>query len=62
MRDGIIGPRRPGSIGFTTLRGSSVVGEHTVIYAGEVRESECTKLQIEKFCTGCCESCLVGYK
>ncbi len=35
VRDGIIGPRRPGSIGFATLRGGSVVGEHTVIYAGE---------------------------
>jgi 4-hydroxy-tetrahydrodipicolinate reductase len=34
-RDGIIGPRRKGDIGFATLRGGSVVGEHEVIFAGE---------------------------
>ncbi|WP_069306888.1 4-hydroxy-tetrahydrodipicolinate reductase [Methylobrevis pamukkalensis] len=35
VRDGHTGPRLPGSIGFATLRGGSVVGEHTVIFAGE---------------------------
>ncbi len=34
-RDGIIGPRRQGDIGFATLRGGDVVGEHTVIFAGD---------------------------
>lgn len=34
-RDGITGPRAEGSIGFATLRGGSVVGEHSVILAGE---------------------------
>ena len=29
------GPREPGSIGFATLRGGSVIGEHSVILAGE---------------------------
>lgn len=33
-RDGHTGPRNPGDIGFATLRGGSVVGEHTVIFAG----------------------------
>ena len=33
-RDGHIGARRRGDIGFATLRGGSVVGEHTVIFAG----------------------------
>ncbi len=33
-RDGLTGPRRPGDIGFATLRGGDVVGEHTVIFAG----------------------------
>lgn len=33
-RDGITGPRREGSIGFATLRGGDVVGEHEVILAG----------------------------
>jgi 4-hydroxy-tetrahydrodipicolinate reductase len=34
-RDGHTGPRPEGSIGFATLRGGSVVGEHTVMFAGE---------------------------
>ena len=33
-RDGHTGPRARGSIGFATLRGGSVVGEHSVILAG----------------------------
>jgi len=33
-RDGITGPRRRGDIGFASLRGGSVVGEHKVILAG----------------------------
>ncbi|MGP9821624.1 4-hydroxy-tetrahydrodipicolinate reductase [Salinarimonas sp. NSM] len=33
-RDGHVGPRREGDIGFATLRGGSVVGEHAVILAG----------------------------
>ena len=34
-RDGHnLGPRPDGSIGFATLRGGSVVGEHSVIFAG----------------------------
>lgn len=33
-RDGVTGPRRPGDIGFASLRGGSVVGEHAVIFAG----------------------------
>ena len=34
-RDGHTGPRRRGDIGFATLRGGTVVGDHTVIFAGE---------------------------
>ncbi len=34
-RDGQIGPRKEGDIGFATLRGGSVVGDHSVIFAGE---------------------------
>jgi 4-hydroxy-tetrahydrodipicolinate reductase len=33
-RDGNMGPREDGAIGFATLRGGSVVGEHQVILAG----------------------------
>lgn len=34
-RQGHTGPRPEGNIGFATLRGGSVVGDHTVIFAGE---------------------------
>ncbi|MGU3536564.1 4-hydroxy-tetrahydrodipicolinate reductase [Methylobacterium sp. A54F] len=33
-RDGHTGARRPGDIGFATLRGGSVVGDHSVVFAG----------------------------
>ena len=33
-RDGQTGPRLAGDIGFATLRGGSVVGDHAVIFAG----------------------------
>ncbi|APG83001.1 dihydrodipicolinate reductase DapB [Sinorhizobium americanum CCGM7] len=35
VRDGHTGPRPQGTIGFATLRGGSVIGEHSVILAGE---------------------------
>ncbi len=35
VRDGHTGPRRPGQIGFATLRGGDVAGDHTVIFATE---------------------------
>jgi 4-hydroxy-tetrahydrodipicolinate reductase len=34
VRDGITGARKSGDIGFATLRGGSVIGDHTVIFAG----------------------------
>ncbi|MBO6717053.1 MAG: 4-hydroxy-tetrahydrodipicolinate reductase [Rhizobiaceae bacterium] len=34
VRDGHTGPRPDGAIGFATLRGGSVVGDHSVIFAG----------------------------
>ena len=33
-RDGLTGPRRAGDIGFASLRGGTVIGDHTVIFAG----------------------------
>jgi 4-hydroxy-tetrahydrodipicolinate reductase len=33
-RDGLTGARRAGDIGFASLRGGTVVGEHSVIFAG----------------------------
>ncbi len=41
-RDGHTGARRVGDIGFATLRGGSVVGDHTVIFAGEGERLELT--------------------
>ena len=42
VRDGHTGAREDGTIGFATLRGGSVVGEHTVILAGEGERIELT--------------------
>jgi 4-hydroxy-tetrahydrodipicolinate reductase len=41
-RDGIIGARPRGEIGFATLRGGDVVGEHSVIFAGDGERIELT--------------------
>lgn len=41
-RDGHTGARQAGDIGFATLRGGSVVGDHTVIFAGETERLELT--------------------
>ena len=35
VRDGHTGARKRGDIGFATLRGGSVIGDHSVIFAGE---------------------------
>lgn len=40
VRDGHTGAREPGSIGFATLRGGSVIGEHSVIFAGPAERVE----------------------
>jgi 4-hydroxy-tetrahydrodipicolinate reductase len=34
VRDGHTGARKTGDIGFATLRGGTVVGDHSVIFAG----------------------------
>ncbi|WP_419253699.1 4-hydroxy-tetrahydrodipicolinate reductase [Caulobacter sp. ErkDOM-YI] len=34
-RDGVTGPREEGSIGFSVVRGGGIIGEHSVIFAGE---------------------------
>lgn len=35
VRDGIVGARKRGDIGFATLRGGDVAGEHSVIFAAD---------------------------
>ena len=42
VRDGITGARGQGEIGFATLRGGSVIGEHSVLFAGEGETIEIT--------------------
>ncbi len=41
-RHGQIGARKIGDIGFATLRGGSVIGDHTVLFAGENETLELT--------------------
>jgi 4-hydroxy-tetrahydrodipicolinate reductase len=41
-RDGHTGARAAGSIGFATLRGGNVIGEHSVILAGSAERIELT--------------------
>ncbi len=39
-RDGHVGERRSGDIGFASLRGGTVVGDHSVIFAGPAERIE----------------------
>lgn len=41
-REGITGPREAGTIGFATLRGGDVVGDHTAIFAADGERLELT--------------------
>ena len=41
-RDGFTGARRSGDIGFASLRGGTVTGDHTVIFAGPYERIELT--------------------
>jgi 4-hydroxy-tetrahydrodipicolinate reductase len=61
-RDGHTGARRRGDIGFATLRGGSVVGEHTVILAGEGETIELTHKAADRaiFARGAVKAALWG--
>ena len=41
-RQGVTGERDPSSIGFATIRGGDIVGEHTVLFAGTGERIEIT--------------------
>jgi 4-hydroxy-tetrahydrodipicolinate reductase len=41
-RDGLTGARRGGDIGFASLRGGTVTGDHSVIFAGSMERIELT--------------------
>lgn len=62
VRDGHTGPRQRGDIGFATLRGGNVVGEHTVIFAGEGDRIELTHRATDRgiFARGAVKAALWG--
>ncbi|MCH7936877.1 MAG: 4-hydroxy-tetrahydrodipicolinate reductase [Proteobacteria bacterium] len=41
-RDGEVGPRKAGDIGFSVIRGGDVAGDHTVVFAGPGERVELT--------------------
>lgn len=61
-RDGHTGARRKGDIGFAALRGGNVVGEHTVIFAGEGERIELTHIATDRgiFARGAVKAALWG--
>lgn len=61
-RDGHTGARRRGDIGFATLRGGSVVGDHTVIFAGDGERIELTHLAADRgiFARGAVKAAMWG--
>lgn len=48
VRDGHTGAREDGTIGFATLRGGSVVGEHSVILAGQGERIQLTHIASDR--------------
>jgi len=62
-RDGIMDPRKTGDIGFATLRGGSVIGEHSVIFAGEGERIELTHRSEDRqlFARGAVKAALWGF-
>jgi len=63
-RDGIMDPRKTGDIGFATLRGGSVIGEHSVIFAGEGERIELTHRAEDRqlFARGAVKAALWGFE
>lgn len=63
VRDGIMEPRNSGDIGFATLRGGSVIGEHSVIFAGEGERIELTHRSEDRqlFARGAVKAALWGF-
>jgi 4-hydroxy-tetrahydrodipicolinate reductase len=62
-RDGHTGARREGDIGFATLRGGSVVGDHSVIFAGTSERLEFTHRAEDRaiFARGAIRAALWGH-
>jgi len=62
VRDGHTGPRGRGDIGYATLRGGNVVGEHTVLFVGEGERIELTHRATDRgiFARGAVRAALWG--
>jgi 4-hydroxy-tetrahydrodipicolinate reductase len=62
VRDGHTGARRRGDIGFATLRGGSVVGEHSVLFAADGELIELTHRAADRgiFARGAVKAALWG--
>ena len=62
VRDGITGARKRGDIGFATLRGGSVIGEHSVVFAGDGETIELTHKASDRalFARGAIKAALFG--
>jgi 4-hydroxy-tetrahydrodipicolinate reductase len=62
VRDGHTGARSEGTIGFATLRGGSVIGEHSVLFAGEGETVELSHRAIDRsiFARGAIHAALWG--
>ena len=62
IRDGHTGARPDGTIGFATLRGGNVVGDHTVIFSGENERIEITHKAADRsiFARGAVRAALWG--
>lgn len=61
-RDGHTGMREPGTIGFQALRGGTVVGDHTVIFAGNGERLELRHIAEDRglFAQGAVKAALWG--
>lgn len=61
-RDGLIGPRKEGDIGFSCMRGGDVVGEHKVVFAGPGERIELAHIATDRniFCRGAIRAALWG--
>lgn len=61
-REGITGARETGTIGFATLRGGTVIGEHSVVFAGPGERIEITHKSQDRslFANGAVKALLWG--
>lgn len=61
-RDGQVGVRPPGAIGFAALRGGTVVGDHKVIFAGQGERLELSHVAEDRslFAQGAVKAALWG--